>query len=326
MAFENYYTRFETAVGGGGYTAGSGLLNVLATSPAAAIVRLILVDSATGAFITLLKATAVNSSTQFAVTVEPGFSDVSAAAGDVVRALMTADQLDSVRANMVQTGAFASAVSNRQGNLYLPNNGLVALRDTGAVMSPWGPIWPFTDPQLQTWTQTNFGSCSSDTSHGGVEIYNPTSEVSFNIRSLLKNTPSTPYHCEFGFIGVNIFGVGGNTMIGACWSDGTKYEIFSPMFEGTWNKRHVEFFCTNTTTFGSSTPIDLASPLFAGPVAWVRLGDDGTNRTIDVSVDGFRWFQLGSQGRTVSLTATKVGFYVSGGPQQIRLLHYKETA
>lgn len=322
MAFQNYTTRFETQIVGG-YTAGSGVLNVVTTSGITAISRVILVVAATGAFITILKVTGINSGSQFAVTVESGFTDTNAASGDVVRTLVTATQLDDIRADQVQTGAFASAVSDRKGNLYLPNDAVVALRDTGSVMSPWGPIWGLSDPQLQTWTQTNFGSCTSDTTHGGVDIYNPTVEGAFNIRSLLKSAPSTPYHCEFGFLVMTNFVT--NEMVGACFSDGTKYEIFSPFFQGQL-ARLVEFYCS-TATVQNATPINLTTgPVFWGPMLWVRLGDDGANKTIDVSVDGFRWFQVGTEARTTNLTASKVGFYVNGGVQQIRLLHYKETA
>ncbi len=94
---ENYYTRFSTTVSGG-YTAGSGVLNVAATAGTAANFRVIIVDAGTGAYIALLKVTGVNSSTQYAVATDPGGTDANASSGDGVYAILTADALDAVLA------------------------------------------------------------------------------------------------------------------------------------------------------------------------------------------------------------------------------------
>lgn len=323
MAFERYANLCSTTLTAG-YTAGAGSITVASTAspwPSSPVFRVYVSDATTGVVKVILKVTAVTDGTHWAVTAEG--SDANAASSDVVKLSLTAGGMDAIRADLHQTGALASAVANKAGNLYLPNDGLEIYRDTGSVMVPWGPIWPLTDPALQTWTQTGFGSCTSDTTHGGVDINNPTAEGSFNIHALLKNTPSTPWHAEFGFVQVG--NTGGNLMAGPCVSDGTKFAIYTSHFQAA-AVQHVEFYASNATTYGGFTPINPGILFAWGPVIFVRLGDDGTNRTYDVSCDGFTWLQVGTEVRTANVTASKVGFYVNGGKQHIRCIHYKETA
>lgn len=93
---EQYFTRFSTTVGGGGYTSGSGVLNVASTSGTTAPFRVLITNASTGAYIALLKVTAVNSSTQYAVTTDPGGTDANASSGDNVYAVVTADALTAI--------------------------------------------------------------------------------------------------------------------------------------------------------------------------------------------------------------------------------------
>lgn len=113
-------------------------------------------------------------------------------------------------------------------------------------------------------------------------------------------------------------------MSGACWTDGTKYEIFDPIFQNSTTQA-VVFYLSNTTSF-SGTPINTNPGYSTGAIIWVRLGDDGTNRTWDISCDGYSWYQVGTEARTTNLTPTKAGIYVDCGPSMVRLVHYKETA
>ncbi len=82
----------QTTVAGGGYTAGSGVLNVVSTSigsglqpfSTSATFSVVIKDSGTGAPKALLEVTGINSPTQFAVT-NSGGVDVNCSAGDIVQ-------------------------------------------------------------------------------------------------------------------------------------------------------------------------------------------------------------------------------------------------
>lgn len=323
MAFEQYSNLASTTLGAN-YTAGSGVLQVVTTAPpfpTSGNFRVFVADPTTGVVKVILKVTAVTDGTHFAVTAEG--TDANAVTADVVKVSLTAGGMDAIRGDLVQTGALASAVNNKAGNLYLPKDALNILRDTGSAFDTFGPVWGLANPNLQSWTQQDFGSCTSDVTHGGISIENPTTEGAFNTHALVFNAPATPYHVEFGY--VHFKNGSGNYMCGACFSDGTKYEIFDPFFQDAQGSM-VCFYLTNATSFGG-TPINSSfGSTFGYPyVYWVRLGDDGTNKTWDISVDGFIWKNIGSEARTTNLTATKLGVYVNNGPSFIRLLSAKIT-
>jgi len=96
---EQFANNCLTYVAAGGYTSGSGVLNVDSTAapfPQVGDFRISIFDQATGDLTVILKVTAVSSGTQFAVTAEG--TDASAAEDDVVRGTMiTAASIESVR-------------------------------------------------------------------------------------------------------------------------------------------------------------------------------------------------------------------------------------
>jgi hypothetical protein len=325
MAFEQYANLCSTNLTAG-YTAGAGSIAVTSTAspwPASPQFHIYIADPTTGVVKVILKVTAVTDATHWAVTAEG--TDANASSGDVVKLSLTAGAMDQIRVDVSQLGAYASKTSQKAGNIYFPNDALVLSRDNGASFDSFGPIWPLGDPNAQTWTQQSFGSCSSDTTHGGISILNTASEAAFNVHALTFPTPATPYHIEFTYFQYKANST--NFMTGACFSDGTKYEIFDPAFQQAYGNS-VVFYLTNNTTF-SSTPVNTnnANNLgFPPTLFWVRIGDDGTNKTWDVSVDGYRWSQVGSEARATNFVATKAGIYVDCGPSYIRLISCKITA
>lgn len=322
MAFEQYANLASTNLTAN-YTAGSGVLQVTSTGapwPTTGNFRVFVADPASGTVKVILEITAVTDGTHWAVVSEG--ADANGSNGDVVKLCLTAGGMNAIRGDLSQTGLLSAAVPNRAGNLYLPSNAMTPLRDTGSAMVPWGPLWPLADPTLQPFVQQDFGACTSDTSHGGIDISNPTTEGSFNTHALVFPAPATPYHVEFGYFQRKPSG--GNNMTGACFSDGTQYEIFDQYFQNSINQQ-VVFYLTSSTGFGG-TIVNTAIGSSIGFMVWARLGDDGVHKTWDVSADGYNWLQAGSELSAGSFVATKVGFYVNCGPAQIRLLHCKITA
>ncbi len=104
-----------TTVAAGGYTAGSGVLNVASTStgsgimafPTAAIFTVTISDPTTKAAKAVLKVTGINSATQFAVTasVQPDAqsADVNCVLGDLVQA-----DIDGRALNAILSGTWAA--------------------------------------------------------------------------------------------------------------------------------------------------------------------------------------------------------------------------
>jgi hypothetical protein len=111
----------------GGYTPGSGVLNVASTAspwPSTGNYRLVILDATFTTVKVILKVTGVNSGTQFAVTAEG--VDASALDGDPVRGTeITAAMLDSMRGDMSAQGADASlpaTTNHKAGDVYQSND------------------------------------------------------------------------------------------------------------------------------------------------------------------------------------------------------------
>ena len=86
---------------------------------------------------------------------------------------------------------------------------------------------------------------------------------------------------------------------------------------------------TNPTTVSSN--ILQAQMLAHGP-GWIRFADDGTYRTVKVSMDGFNFEPVAApQGRTVFLTADQIGVFANSWktanilPRIISFLHWRQS-
>lgn len=245
--------------------------------------------------------------------------------GATVLHALTAGAMNQIRADLVQSGSNTSKVVQLAGNIYLPTDASSIYRDNGSAFSAWGPIWPLGDPNLQTWTAQSMGTgCTTNTANGGISILNTAAEGAINVHALTFPVPATPYHIEFGYFGRKANST--NFMVGACFSDGTKYEIYDPAFQAVWGD-HVVFYLSNNTTF-SNTPVNNNQGNNLGQVSspiWVRLGDNGTLKTWDCSVDGYNWTAVGSESSATNFTATKAGIYVDCGPSYVRCISVKVT-
>jgi hypothetical protein len=66
-----------------------------------------------------------------------------------------------------------------------------------------------------------------------------------------------------------------------------------------------------------------------GPLIWLRIADNGTNRIVSFSVDGVLWTALHTVGRTDFITPNQVGFYVNAANATwgigMFLVHWEET-
>lgn len=171
-------------------------------------------------------------------------------------------------------------------------------------------------PTASSWTFVNQGGATKDDSSNifvgakkvtGVHIVAPAVSGP-NLRILKIAAPSTPYTITAGF---TPFTFSDNTYsFGAVWrqsSDGKLIEVGNNVSgnfgAGQWRVSKFD----SPTSFNSHYKTANAS-FATGPVVWIRIADDGTNRISSYSADGDSFFQFHSVGRTDFLTADEVGW------------------
>lgn len=166
-------------------------------------------------------------------------------------------------------------------------------------------------PDVSTFTVDNSASASNFTLKSGKNAIKITSnDTNGQIRGIYIAAPATPYHieaCMQAPFAASNFGY-----IGLYWSDGTKYLRNSVVAQGgTSPLQFILQSWTNTTTFSAN--ILTYTPIQCGNTYFMRIGDDGTNYTFDISADGVNWLQLNTGLKSTSFLGssgfTRVGFF-----------------
>ena len=198
----------------------------------------------------------------------------------------------------VHTDVYASrpAASN-DGDLFLPSDGFVIERDTGAAWVPWGPIFPLSISGAPT-TWVNQNDSVLTTNGGGQNLYDPVqANTNPNDGFLVKAAPATPYTIDALFLFTVPFRIWNyNTLMMFGWRDsGTgKLSMFRIISHtNTWRMNHLKASSptTDVANYLEET-IDMCSPM------WARIKDDGTDFFIYISPDGQNWTLFHTIGRT----------------------------
>ncbi|KKN66970.1 hypothetical protein LCGC14_0466500 [marine sediment metagenome] len=216
------------------------------------------------------------------------------------------------------------AASN-DGDLFLPSDGFVIERDTGAAWIPWGPLFPFVAPVNGDFAWINQGTGSVDVDGGGIYLLAPTL-AGDNLRIRKKTIPSVPYVITVAFMPhgykVNYSGVG----IGFRQSSDGKLHTFHLSISVN-SIASIKF--TNPTTWSATYLEQEIVQAGSSPVMWLRIEDNNTNRKCHWSVDGRHWFEFHSVGRTDFLTADEIFFFTNSNnatyPTAMTLLSWAET-
>lgn len=206
------------------------------------------------------------------------------------------------------TAAYGSRqAAAKAGRLFLPNNGMVVERDTGAAWAPWGPIFPFTAPVDGDFAWVNQETASVDTTFGGIYL-SDAANAALDIRLRKKAAPTVPYTITavFRFDGLLVefhqFGMAFRQA-----SDG-KLHVFSLQTNGA---NSPPFLGSNKYTDANNFSASYAQARYSsGPLIFMRIADDNTNRICSYSADGQHWQVFHSVGRTDFLTADEVGFFI----------------
>lgn len=313
---EEFANLAETTVATGGYTAGSGILNVASTAlpfPQVGIFRVAINDPTSVTVKVILAVTGINSSTQFAVSAEG--ADANALHNDLVTAVLTAGAILHLRSDISGAGAFADLPSTTHasiGDRYMARDGF-AWRFDGLVWVPVGDAMKMKKPVVGSYTAVNLATASLTDGSNGLYARDAANESGLHIWKLAA--PSAPYTLSVrvrGFVEQQSgkapgFGIGFRhnsdgkfeaLMVGNNFSTG-----FNP---GTWIG--VDYW-TTATTFSAA----LAGPTRFNEVAsdvWLRIVDDNTNKLFKFSLDGVNWETILSETRTTNFTADEIGFFI----------------
>lgn len=325
---EGYADNATTTVAGGGYTAGSGVLNVASTAgsfPASNQFHFYISDATTGAVKAIGKATAVNSATQWAVTMT---LDANASSGDSVVLSLCAAAMDQIRADMSQVGTGAVPTTSQNGDQYNVTDDLVTWKRNASAFVPFGPIFALTDPTVNTFAWRNQGSATLTSRTGSLTINAPALAAdSEKVRE--KTAPATPWTVT-ALLLPQLHKQSFN-QCGVCVRDsvGGKLVLFGiQAVTASYPTQMIVSYWTNETTF-STQPYNF--DIVPTQWIWLRIGDDGVNLTFAWSMNGFDFISLTSLARHAFLAAgpDKVGFYVGASnatyPCSNTLLSWKEA-
>lgn len=165
-----------------------------------------------------------------------------------------------------------------------------------------GGLYTPTDPNLQTWNWVNQGGASVDTANDQIYVLAPASG-SQSIRIRAKTAPTPPYTidvlwrplvypADFGLCSLGWRDSGGGGLVHVRFG-----------FASGWQ---MAIIYSNSATSDNSAPavaiFGRMAPLF------IRLEDDGTNRKVWYSEDGYHYLLFYSEGRASFITPDQVFF------------------
>ncbi len=228
------------------------------------------------------------------------------------------------------TSVFASPPSTPvTGDVWLPSDSFFALRYSGSAWVAFGPVLQFTDPTLQSFAWINQGSATVATTNGGIYLQG-SAAAGQDLKIRKKSAPATPYTITAAFLphltaDFNTAGLcfreasSGKLHVFAVYVDSATATNLIGLRSGKW---------TDATTFSAAYSTVSGIAVFSGPVVWLRIADNGTNRICSLSNDGQNWRVFHTIGRTDFCTADEVGFYVNAinatYPPAMTLLSWKE--
>lgn len=250
------------------------------------------------------KVTARSTDTLTVVAAQDGTEDGNLSAGVELKWVLGVTAIDQLRSDLIQTGADASKAVTKAGSLYLPNDGMHLYRDSGAVMVPWGPIFPCTAHDDSGFSWINQGSATVAATDGRVYISSTADSTNhFNVR---KKAKTGTYTITVGILPhmlrVNYPGCG----IGWRQSSDGKLVLFMLIMSGS---PQLSIIKQNSPSSTSSSYVDVGINE-SSTLMWLRIADNGTSRICSWSVDGINFQVLHTVGRTDFITGDEVLYSV----------------
>jgi len=275
----------------------------------------------------LFKVTARSSDTLTVTAVSgEGSGDGNISSGETLRWALTYDALNQLRADICGYGTYASLPATcTKGDMYYTSDSIYTFVATAT--NTWTPFFrgrQVTIPVDSGFSWVNQGGATLTTTYGNFLLYGPAS-ASDSLRLRVKTAPATPYTIEAGFLvapAKTNFWAGG-----VAWrASGSGSLVLASVGSGAYANLDSTKW-TNATTYSSAYTL-APDPSPGDAEVWVRIADDGVNRTISWSQDSVNWIQVHSVGRTDFITADQVGFFVNNNnsnPIYMNLFHWKQS-
>jgi len=263
--------------------------------------------------------------------------------GATVSQILTNGALQQFRADNIQVGTFASRPApGIAGRVYRPTDGNIQFTDTGSSWSPFGPIVPLVTPPIAsnfTITQTGTNNSVSD-DNGGLFVTAIQRIAGTDGAMIAQSNPGgqgAAYTLTVGFIlipggkngtaGFFNYHIGG---IGIYNTSTTQYRSMFVYADSTGAFRYQLRGGTGLTSAGSASFDVGGYPLINGPIVWMRVQDDGTNRHWSIAPDGRHYVSITDETRATGFSSQpdKIGIYISaeGADARMNVLSYQLTS
>ena len=269
-------------------------------------------------------------------TISRAQEGTSAAAHDAdvaVNHVLTAGALAQREIEQFATGTLADRdAAGQAGRLYLPTEGYVH-QDNGSLWDMLS-LSKVTPPASGDFTWVNQGTATVADTKGMMVLTTPSHASADSMRCLVKSAPATPYKIIVGFLAQNPIYLNSYYVpqFGVCWRESSSGKLLTYGW-GSNNYPYYFFYSqwTNETTLSAG---QFGNGFGAPPQApyWIRFGDDGTYRTVEISSDGFNWVPVQPpQRRAFFCTPNQVGVFANnwktsqGIPRVVSVLHWRET-
>jgi hypothetical protein len=316
---ERYFNNYQTTVAPGGYTSGSGLLNVLSTSGitlnAGDTCRLSLYTGSPE-LVVILIVSAVNSGSQFAVTAEG--TDVSASAGDLVLNTLTVGAMNQIRSDISLMGPYANLPSPGSsfliaGQRFKATDGPYEFIYDGTVWKPFVMGYEGVLPIAGNFSWVNQGGATVVFTAGFGLITAPANSGT-SLRLQVETLPSTPFTVDAQIAADNA--TSNNNACGLCLYDSGSGKVVTlhmvgPNVGGTTPGEWQVIRWNNTGSFSGvqKTAGAAAAPLVLG---FLSIEDDGTNLNFYIGYGASKYLCY-TEAVGAFITPTHIGFFSQSG-------------
>lgn len=262
------------------------------------------------------------------VGAQDGTSAANHLAGSPVRWVMGVSALNQLRTDQCATGLRSAAALERVGNLYIPTDYPIILRDNGSAFQSIGPVQVLTIPNNADYSWVNQDSATVTADPFGFFMHKVGTGAGLSLMCRVKAIPASPYtiaarmmysitnqdFVQGGMI-LRDSGTGRLITFGFIYNSGASGMNF-----------HAEKW---------NSPTSFSANYFGGPWSFsptamhLRIVDDNTNRHFEISSEGVSWYRRFSIGRTDFLTPDQYGFFIetrgSGRVATLRVCSVKEN-
>lgn len=233
----------------------------------------------------------------------------------------------------VTIGAYGSRpAAGNAGAIYLANDGIMASIDNGTAWKLFGPLYALNmTKQVSDFTWVNQGSSTAVDSKGGIRITTPIA-IGTSIKMLVKSAPAPPYTLTVAFIPPVCSSTSGSEAFrtGLAWRSSGDSKITYIAVGADAGGRQVRVYTATNETTGFSG-VAVVAVQERGPLFWMRIEDDNTNRKVYISNTGLDndWVLLYSVSRTNHHTPDQIGLAFDSNhasfPNISTYFHYVEA-